>query len=132
MPKQIYHPYHLWEDYKAGFYDNISGKNTELLISKVIELFSNPILTKKYMNMVIEQWQYSCEHNLTNLSINRIAYIGQSACCLYASIPSTITMQAWSKVDKKYRDIADQIAKETIEKWEQQQFNKLQLCLKLD
>jgi hypothetical protein len=84
------------------------------------------------MTMVIEQWKYSCEHNLTNMSINRIAYIGQAACCLYANVPSTITMQAWSKVDKKYRDIADSIAKETIEIWEKNQINKLQLCLKLD
>ena len=24
--KRIYHPYWLWEDYKAGFYNNCSGE----------------------------------------------------------------------------------------------------------
>jgi hypothetical protein len=116
--KRIYHPYWLWEDYKAGFYDNISGRNKVELGNYVIELFSNPELTEVYMSKVIQEWKYSCEHNLTNISLNRIAYLGQAACCLYKSIPSTITMEYWNKVDKTHRDKADEIAKLIIEKWE--------------
>lgn len=116
--KRIYHPYWLWEDYKAGFYDNVSGKNKKELINYVIELFSNPNLTETYMRKVIDNWKYSCEHNLTNLSMNRIAYLGQSACCIYKSIPSTITMEAWNLVDKSNRDIADSIASNIIKEWE--------------
>ena len=51
--------------------------------------------------------------------MNKIAYIGQAACCLYAGVPSTITMEAWSKVPSEYRDIADSIAKEVLKEWEQ-------------
>lgn len=116
--KRIYHHYEKWEDFKCGFYDNVSGKNKDELIKKVIELFSNPELTETYMRKVINEWIYSCEHNLSNISLNRIAYLGQGACCLYAGIPSTITMEAWSKVNKSDRDKADEIAETILKEWE--------------
>lgn len=115
---RIYHHYEAWEDFPAGFYDNVSGKNKAQLIDKVIELFSSPELTKQYMDLVIKLWPNSCEHNLSNLSMNRIAYLGQGACCLYAGVPSSITMEAWNKVDKNFRDIADSIAEKIISEWE--------------
>ena len=129
--QQIWHPYNLWEDYKNGFYDNVSGKNKQELISKVIELFSDKELTQEYMQRVVNEWIFSCEHNLTNYSMNRVAYLGQAACCLYAKVPSTITMEAWSLVGKKHRDEADLIAENIISKYELNNQNK-QLCLKLD
>jgi len=115
---RIYHHYEKWEDYKAGFYDNISGKNKSLLVDKVIEMFSNYEYTEIYMRKVINEWKYSCEHNLTNNGLNKIAYIGQAACCLYAGVPSSITMETWSKIDKEHRDKADQIAKTILKEWE--------------
>lgn len=132
MISQIWHPFDLWEDYKAGFYDNIGGKNKDELINKSVEMFSNNELTKTFMEKVTDEWVYSCEHNLSNMSINRIAYIGHAACCIYGGVPSTLTMQAFSLVSKSNRDIADKLAQEVINKWEQKQVNKLQLCLKLD
>ena len=63
--------------------------------------------------------------------MNRIAYLGQAACCLFFGIPSTITMEAWSLVSKENRDIADSIAEKIIKSWELKILNK-QLCLKFD
>lgn len=126
---RIYHPYDKWEDFKHGFYDNLSGKNKELLKAKVVELFTSASKTKKYMERVITEWPYSCEHNLTNESMNRVAYLGQSACCLYANIPSTITMEAWSEVPEENRKVANEIAERTIKKWET---NNMQQCLRLN
>ena len=116
--KRIYHSWEKWEDYKCGFYDNVSGKNKPFMIEKVVELFINPELTEKYMNKAIKEWFFSCEHNLTNNGLNKIAYIGQAACCLYDGIPSTITMEAWSKVPKEFQIIADSIATEVLKDWE--------------
>jgi hypothetical protein len=128
---RIYHPFTLWEDYKAGFYDNISGVNKEYLMNKSIEMFKSAKLTRLYMMRVIDEWKYSCEHNLTNPAMNRIAYIGQGACCIYANVPSTITMEAWSKLTKEVQNRSNQIAKEVIKYWVQN--NKyIQLCLRLD
>lgn len=115
--ERIHHHYEKWEDWKLGFYDNVSGKNKTDLINKVIELFSNPELIEVYMNRVISEWIYSCEQNLSNTSMNRIAYIGQAACCIYAGVTSSITMEAWSLVKKENRDIADSIASDVLKKW---------------
>jgi hypothetical protein len=115
--KRIYHPYTLWEDYKAGFYDNVSGKAKQSKIDKVLEMFNSSKLTEKYMNKVIDEWVYSCEHNLTNESMNKIAYIGQAACCLYAGVPCDLTMRGWKLLSQDIRDRSDKIANKLINKW---------------
>ena len=128
---RIYHPYWKWEDYKAGFYDNISGALKLQLIQKGIEMFNSESLTRNNMFFVVDNWKFSCEHNLSNPSINKIAYIGQGACCIYAGIPSTITMELWSMLSKEVQERSNKIALESIERWKQQ--NKLiQLCLNID
>jgi protoheme ferro-lyase len=68
---------------------------------------------------------------LTNDSLNKIAYIGQGACCLYAGVPSTITMEAWSLLTNEVKERSNKIALDVINQWESN--NKfIQLCLKLD
>lgn len=129
--KRIYHPYWLWEDYKAGFYDNVSGEEKKKLLLKAVEMFNSKELTKSNMLRVIEEWKYSCEHNLTNESLNKIAYIGQGACCLYSKIPSTITMEAWSLLTEEVKNRSNELALFTIKQWETNNKN-IQLCLKLD
>jgi len=129
--KRIYHPYHKWEDYTAGFYENCSGEQKQQHILKVKEMFNSKILTQKFMMLVVEKWRYSCEHNLTNESMNKIAYIGQGACCLYAGIPSTVTMEAWSLLSEKVQERANKQAKKILNDWIYK--NKyVQLCLNID
>lgn len=129
--KRVYHPFWLWEDFKCGFYDNISGDKKKELSKKVVEMFNSPEKTKYYMMKVINEWKYSCEHNLTNDSLNKIAYLGQGACCLYAGIPNSITMESWSLLTKEVQNESDRIAKEVLTIWENKNKN-IQLCLNLD
>lgn len=119
--KRIYHHYEKWEDNKNGFYDAQSGNSKMFLINKVIELFSDSNLTEKYMNRVIKEWPISCEQNLSNESMNRIAYLGQAACCIYAKVPYTTTMNGWNLVAINYRLAADNIASKIIKEWEKNQ-----------
>ena len=115
--KRIFHPYWLWEDYKAGFYDNVSGEKKKEYIKKVLEMFNDKKLTKENMLFVVENWKYSCEHNLTNDSLNKIAYIGQSACSVYAGVPCTVTMECWSMLTEEVKERSNKIALEVIEIW---------------
>lgn len=126
--KQVYYAWHLWEDYRYGFYDNISGKNKIQMIQDVIYFFNNEKLIHQYMNRVIKEWKYSCEHNFTNPSINKIAYLGQASLSLFKKIPATITMESWSKLQSEKQEIADKIADYYINEW----FKKYMLCLKKD
>jgi len=126
--KRIYHPYWRWEDYKNGFYDNCEVSKKTEFIKKSVKLLSSKELTAQYMSSVVENWQFSCEHNLTNTSLNRIAWLGQAACCFYEKIPSTITMEAWSFLTKEQQSDADLIAYALIQKWISNNKNT-QLCL---
>lgn len=126
---RIYHPYNRWEDFKAGFYDNCTGEAKKEKIQKVLEMFNSAKLTRKFMELVIKEWVYSCEHNLSNNSMNKIAYLGQAACCLYGNIPCTVTMECWRLLSKEVRDRSDSIASEVIKQWETK---NIQLCLNID
>jgi hypothetical protein len=128
--KRIFHPYTMWEDYKAGFYDNCSGDKKTEVLQRSIDMFNSMDLTKKNMNLVIETWKYSCEQNLTNPSMNKIAYIGQGACCIYGGVPATITMEAWSHLTDEVKDRSNELAKEVITKWNNNN-KKIQLCLNI-
>jgi len=128
--KRIYHPYTLWEDFRRGFYDNCSGLDKKEKIEKVIEMFSSKELTREFMMLAIDEWKYSCEHNLTNGGMNKIAYLGQAACCLYSDVPSTITMESWSKLTPEVQEEANKIANEVLEIWIDRNKN-IQLCLNI-
>jgi hypothetical protein len=128
--KQIYHPYHLWEDYKSGFYNNCSGEQKKTYIQGCLNLFNNKGITEKYMSLVIENWFYSCQHNLTNPSVNKIAYIGQAACCIYCGAPNTTTMQAWNMLDKEVQERSNNIAQKYLNIWNNN-LNNRQLCLNI-
>ena len=128
--KRIYHPYTLWEDIRRGFYDNCSGADKKEKIEKVIEMFSSPELTREFIMLDINKGSYSCEHELTNESMNKIAYLGQAACCLYSDIPSTVTMESWSKLTTEVQEEANKIANEVLEIWIDRNKN-IQLCLNI-
>ena len=125
---RIYHPYWLWEDYKSGFYNNPESEKKESYKKSVLELFNDESVCRKWMFYVIDNWKYSCEHNLTNDSLNQIAWIGQSACCCYGGVPNSATMEYWSLLDKNIQDRADSIAMEVIKEWNKRN-KKIQLCL---
>jgi len=127
--ERIYHRYEYWECFKEGFFRNVSGEERKKLSKKVIELFEDSNKTEIFMQKVIDNWIYSCEHNLTNISMNRVAWLGQSACCLYAKIPYSVTMENWRFVSKQKADKACEIAERLIKKYEEtEKIN--QLCLK--
>jgi hypothetical protein len=115
--ERVYHKYILWEDYKNGMY-SLPPKNIVQHKKKVAELFLSYSLTYKYMSKVISLWHYSCENNLTNLNMNRVAYLGQAACNIYYKTPRLITMAVWSTLPENIRDRADCIALKIIKKWE--------------
>jgi hypothetical protein len=128
---RIYHPYWRWEDFKAGFYNNCSGEEKKILINKGIEMFNSEKLTLLNMYRVVNEWKNSCEHNFTNPSLNKIAYIGQGACCLYANIPSIVTMEIWNMLEKNVQDRANSNAEKVLNHWIINN-KRIQLCLNLD
>ena len=117
--ERIYHNFKEWECYHNGFYRSLSRKeNKEDLIKEVITIFEDRNRTRKLMLSVINNWVISCEQFLTNKGNNRIAWLGQSACCYDNSIPEYITRSAWNQLDDDVRYDANKIAKEVLSIWD--------------
>lgn len=123
MSKQVFHHFSKWEDYKHGFY-NTTCDDIQEHIKKSIALLSNQKEFYKYAKRVIDEWVYSCEHNLTDPSLNKIAYIGQSACCLANNTPAFVTRLAWSYVDEKDQKRANNTAKQILREYQYRQLMK--------
>lgn len=87
---RIFHTFDTWECYRAGFYSTTKkGMTKEQCELEYAKLLSNIDLFKQVMSKIITEWKHSCEHYLTNKSMNRIAWLGQAALCYHSGIPST-------------------------------------------
>lgn len=116
--KQVYHPYHLWEDWKAGMWRRVSGDELERFLQSAIEFTGDHALYGRWMMRVIHEWPYACEHNLTDLSQNRRAWIGHAACQLAIQCPEFVTRMAWRYLSKQQQDLANDQADRAIQTWE--------------
>ena len=86
---RIFHTYEKWECYKAGFYDTTKDGMTKKQCEEAYKRFLSDIPTfSDALEHVITEWKHSCEHYLTNISMNRIAWLGQAAAAYAIHIPS--------------------------------------------
>lgn len=87
---RVFHTYEKWECYKAGFYattppEGLTKKDCEWRYHKML---SNIPEFSTALERVITEWKHSCEHYLTNVAMNRIAWLGQASLCWLHGIPS--------------------------------------------
>lgn len=114
---RIFHTYDKWECHKAGFYNsNMEGMTTEQCEQAYYDLLTNEDLFRETLSKVITEWKYSCEHYLTNVSMNRIAYLGQAALCYSRGIPSTYR-GGFHLLSPEQQDKANEIALEYLNIW---------------
>ncbi len=117
MTKRIYHHYEKWEDFKAGMWKRCLPEDEKELLEKAIEFTGNHVKYGLAMMRVIREWPLTCEHNLTDNSINHKAFIGHCAVCLQLDIPEYITRLAWSYLNKDQQDKANERAQYAYEMW---------------
>lgn len=117
--KRIYYPYNDWEEVKFGMYKAVTGEvPRKRLLKKAIELLSNPEKLKAYMAQTVTFWPCSTERNLTTPGLNKQAWLGQAACCLYGNVPDDITKEAWSTLNDEQKALANDAADQVYQKWE--------------
>ena len=120
---RIWHNHEVWEDAKAGMYENPKNKEQETQI--VVNYFRQPSKVKEGMLAVVNNWLKACEHNLTNPSMNKIAYLGQASVTYLFGISRDTTMYAWNFLDKKTQEVANNIAKEVLKYWEEKHLERI-------
>lgn len=115
---QQYERYDKWECYLAGMWDRVDLVTETEMLQIAIEFTGNHVLYGIAMRRVINEWKYCLAHHLTDLSINRKAYIGHCAVCLELGIPEYITRKAWAYLTEEQRNLANQQAENTIKEYE--------------
>lgn len=121
--KRIYHHHDKWEDAKSGMYNNPKKIITEAEI--IVNYFKDSEKVKCAMMSVVNEWVYSCEHNLTNPAMNKIAYLGQSSVCYLYGFSRESTMYAWNFLDENTQNKANEIAREVLKYWEEKHAEKI-------
>jgi hypothetical protein len=102
---RIYHPWDKWEDYKHNFYGGIAA------LLRDLPAFESALKT------IISEWKYSCEHNLTNESMNRIAYLGQASFALLYNVPHNVSMGGYNLLTPEEQKSADNMAEKYLNIW---------------
>lgn len=114
---RVFHTYDKWECHKAGFYDTTRKGMTKAEGEKAMaDLLADIPAFCDAMQGVIDTWKNSCEHYLTNLAMNRIAWMGQAAACYAKGVPSAFR-GGWSQLTAEQQDEANASALEYINKW---------------
>ena len=115
--ERIFHTYDKWECYKAGFYDTTKEGMTAEEAERVYQgLLTNEENFRDALRSVTTEWVHSCEHYLTNKSMNRIAWLGQAALCYARGIPS-VYRGGFNLLTENQQLKANQIALEYLNEW---------------
>lgn len=114
---RIFHTYEKWECHKAGFYKNTKEGMTKAECEEAYRGFLSDIPRfSETLGRVIVEWKHSCEHYLTNSSMNRIAWLGQAAACYSMGIPSSYR-GGFFLLTQEQQEVANQCALEYLNKW---------------
>jgi len=113
---RIWHPYWKWEEASHNMWGSVNQRDHYLRLA--ITFTGNAQLYGECMMHVANEWQYSCEHNLTDRSLNRQAWIGHAACALAFRCPEDIVRTAWSRLTEQQQIEANAKADTAIRYWE--------------
>ena len=115
---RVYHPYQDWEEHAFGLWRDVSPSERSRLLSIAAVFMGETHRYGAAMLRVIDEWPISCEHNLTCLGMNRLAWIGHAASCLETGAPEDVTREAWHYLTQLQRDAANAVADYAIAVWE--------------
>lgn len=116
-PNRVFHTHDKWECVKAGFYaSTVDGKTKEQCKLEYAEFLSNTKQFEAALKDVFRLWPTSCEHYLTNIAMNRIAWLGQASMCIARGIPSQFC-SGFNLLSKEQQEDANETALTALNKW---------------
>ena len=114
--KRIWHPWTTWECFRAGFYETTFELPAEDAKRAYAEFLRDTPRFEAALKRVISEWPRSCEHFLSNESINRIAWLGQASMCIATRIPS-VYRGGFKLLPNDEQRIANATAAKYLSKW---------------
>lgn len=115
---RIFHTHDEWECYKAGFYATVApdGMTKQSCEESYRDFLSDIGRFSAALEHVITEWKNSCEHYLTNVAMNRIAWLGQAAMCYETRIPQQFRSGFFLLSDEQ-QTAANEAALVYLNKW---------------
>jgi hypothetical protein len=115
---RIYHPWDKWECYHSGFWNTTcpNGMKEKEGIEIYRDFLSDVDQFESGLQGVLNNWPYSCEHNLTNESMNRIAWLGQASVAYKKGIPSHCR-SGFTKMTEEQQHNANHLALKYLNIW---------------
>lgn len=117
LERQYFH-YEDLEEFKDGMWQVFRGDDRKQAIRRAAELMRDCDQFVYWMREAIEAWPTSCNHNLTVVAANRLAWLGHAGCCLGAKSPEECTRAAWYVLSDEERDAANIAAAKVVAEWE--------------
>ena len=112
--KKVWHPYWLWEDYLAGMWSKVEKEG---MMEQAIIFTGDHEAYGESMQMIVREWPYACQHNLTCTSMNRLAWIGHAACAFTHGLPEFVVRKAWWNLTELQRNLADKQSQKALDWW---------------
>ncbi len=114
---RVYFHYQDLEEHADGMWRTLCGVARCEAIQKSSKLLKEPDALASAMLLVLEMWPNSCEYEFTADSLNKIAWLGQAACCLAVGSPEECTRVAWHTLTTGEQTIANKISEIIITGW---------------
>lgn len=116
--ERIFHTWDQWECYPAGFYEEKppKGMTTDECEIAYRDFLSDLPKFADALEGVLSDWTNSCEHYLTNDSMNRIAWLGQAAMCYTTKVPARYR-GGYNLLSDEQKQQADNLALEYLNVW---------------
>jgi hypothetical protein len=116
--RRVYHRHDSLEEIANGMWRTVGQPERDAYALESAELMRSSERFKDAMLRAVEEWPVSCEHNLTAVSMNRLAWVGHAGCCVTLGAPEDATRQGWHLLDEDEQREANRVAMEAIEEWE--------------
>lgn len=105
---------------------NVSKEEVERLLPIAYNFIKDHLQYGASMKKVADTWKYGCENFLSDIHINRKAWIGHAACSFELGLPEVVVRNAWGMLTDKERYLANKEADKCINYWEHLQILKQQ------
>lgn len=118
---RFFYPYWEWEESQSRLWDFYSAEKDDLPL--IILTMADISRFSEGMERVINEWPKSCRHNLTDLSQNRVAWLGQASMAILLNVSSIATRKCWSALRDDLKVAANSVAEYWIKEWEKNNEN---------
>lgn len=115
--QRIYHTHDKWECLSAGFFSAVvEGKSKGQCEREYADFLIDLDGFRAGLEGMLAAWPHSCEHNLSNKAMNRIAWLGQAAACYQRGLPREFRA-GFQLLTSAQQHAANSLALEYLNRW---------------